>query len=585
MSDGGFTTEDLPRFDRRSVELRAPFSRIGSGRLGGKAQGLVFIRETIESRLDGDTFPGITIDIPPLAVVATDVFDAFMEGNGLYEIANAELSDDEIANAFQQADLPQEIVGDLEALIDQVHTPLAVRSSSLLEDDRFEPFAGVYQTKMIPNNQPDRSSRLRRLAEAIKFVYASTYFKAAKNYIRATEKVVTTEKMAVIIQMAVGHQHNGRYYPQVSGVGRSFNFYPLGTGKPEEGVVNLVLGLGKTIMDGDLAWSYSPERPLAPPPFASPHDRLKGTQTRFWAVRMAPPAEPNPIAETEFLVKDELAAAEQDGTLTYLASTYDGEFNRMSPGTTAAGPRVVDFAPLLVLGEYPLNEAVKALLAICEEHVGSPVEVEFAATFPEPGTDAQARLAVLQVRPMAVSHERVDIADEELTQPDVLVASEYVMGNGALDQLQDVIYLKPDSFETLHTRAMAAQLDVMNTRLMAEGRRYVLLGFGRWGTSDPWLGIPVKWGQICGAKVVIEATRPGMVVEPSQGSHFFHNITSFRVSYFYVHHGLKPGIDWEWLEAQPTMAETEFLRHVRLPRPLRVKVDGRTGRGAIWHQG
>jgi hypothetical protein len=303
MSDGGFTTEDLPRFDRRSVELRAPFSRIGSGRLGGKAQGLVFIRETIESRLDGDTFPGITIDIPPLAVVATDVFDAFMEGNGLYEIANAELSDDEIANAFQQADLPQEIVGDLEALIDQVHTPLAVRSSSLLEDDRFEPFAGVYQTKMIPNNQPDRSSRLRRLAEAIKFVYASTYFKAAKNYIRATEKVVTTEKMAVIIQMAVGHQHNGRYYPQVSGVGRSFNFYPLGTGKPEEGVVNLVLGLGKTIMDGDLAWSYSPERPLAPPPFASPHDRLKGTQTRFWAVRMAPPAEPNPIAETEFLVK------------------------------------------------------------------------------------------------------------------------------------------------------------------------------------------------------------------------------------------------------------------------------------------
>jgi hypothetical protein len=236
-------------------------------------------------------------------------------------------------------------------------------------------------------------------------------------------------------------------------------------------------------------------------------------------------------------------------------------------------------------GEYPLNEAVKALLAICEQRVGSPVEIEFAATFPEPGTDAQARLAVLQVRPMAVSHERVDIADEELTQPDVLVASEYVMGNGALDQLQDVIYLKPDSFETLHTRAMAAQLDVMNTRLMAEGRRYVLFGFGRWGTSDPWLGIPVKWGQICGAKVVIEATRPGMVVEPSQGSHFFHNITSFRVSYFYVHHGLKPGIDWEWLEAQPTMAETEFLRHVRLPRPLRVKVDGRTGRGAIWHQG
>ncbi|MHC4143046.1 MAG: PEP/pyruvate-binding domain-containing protein, partial [Planctomycetota bacterium] len=365
MSDGGFgfTTEDLPQFDPRSLELQTSFSRIGSGSLGGKAQGLVFIRKTIESRLGGDTFPGITIDIPPLAVVATDVFDAFMEHNGLYEIANAELSDDEIANAFQQADLPQEIVGDLEALIDQVHSPLAVRSSSLLEDDRFEPFAGVYQTKMIPNNQPDRSARLRRLVEAIKFVYASTYFKAAKSYIRATEKVVTTEKMAVIIQKAVGHQHNGRFYPQLSGVGRSFNFYPLGTGKPEEGVVNLVLGLGKTIMDGDLTWSYSPARPLAPPPFASPHDRLKGTQTRFWAVRMSPPPTPNPTAETEFLIKDELAAAEQDGTLTYLASTYDGEFNRVSPGTTLAGPRVLDFAPLLVLGEFPLNEAVKALLS------------------------------------------------------------------------------------------------------------------------------------------------------------------------------------------------------------------------------
>jgi hypothetical protein len=585
MSEDGFATEDLPQFDRRALELRTPFSRIGTGRLGGKAQGLAFIRGTIESRLGGDAFPGITIDIPPLAVVATDVFDAFMEHNGLYEIAHAEHPDDEIANAFQQAHLPEEIVVDLEALIDQVHTPLAVRSSSLLEDDRFEPFAGVYQTKMIPNNQPNRAARLRRLVEAIKFVYASTYFKAAKNYIRATEKVVRTEKMAVIIQKAVGHQHNSRFYPQVSGVGRSFNFYPMGTGKPQEGVINLVLGLGKTIMDGDLAWSYSPVRPLAPPPFASPHDRLKGTQTTFWAVRMSPPAQPDPIAETEFLVKDGLEAAERDGTLTYLASTYDGEYNRLSPGTTSAGPRVVDFAPLLVLEEYPLNNAVKTLLTICEEHVGSPVEIEFAATFPEPGTDARARLAVLQVRPMAVSHERVDVADEELTRPNVLVASEYVMGNGALDKLQDVIYVKPDTFETLHTRAMATQLDVLNTRLMVEGRRYVLLGFGRWGTSDPWLGIPVKWGQICGAKVVIEATRPGMVVEPSQGSHFFHNITSFRVSYFYVHHGLKPGIDWAWLDAQPAHSETEFLRHVRLDAPLQVKVDGRTGRGAIWHRG
>jgi hypothetical protein len=584
MSDGEFVTRDIPPFNRSLFESGAPFARIGGGGLGGKAQGLILIRESIESKLGPDMFPELVIDIPTLTVVATDVFDAFMHGNGLHEIAFSDLPDHEIAHAFQKAKLPTEFVGDLEALIDQVHSPLAVRSSSLLEDSLFEPFAGVYQTKMTPNNQPDRASRLQRLVEAIKFVYASTYFQAAKNYIRGTDKVIMDEKMAVIIQKAVGNHHNDRFYPEVSGVGRSYNFYPLGGGKPEEGVVNLALGLGKTIMDGEITWLYSPTRPLTPPPFASAHDRLKGTQTTFWAVQMGTPPEHNPIAETEFLVKADLVAAETDETLTYIASTYDGRSNRLSPGTGRPGPKVVDFSPLLVLEEYPVNEAVKTVLSICEQRVGLPVEIEFAVTFPQRNGPGHARLGLLQVRPMLVSHDRIEITEQELMQPNLLVASNYVMGNGITDTIHDVVYVKPDSFDTQHTRAMATQLDQLNARLMAEGRRYLLIGFGRWGTSDSWLGIPVKWGQICGAKVIIEATLPDMIVEPSQGSHFFHNVTSHRASYFHVHHGARPGIDWSWLAAQQIVAETPHLRHVRLTSPLLVKVDGRTGRGAIWHQ-
>ncbi|MHC4217042.1 MAG: PEP/pyruvate-binding domain-containing protein [Planctomycetota bacterium] len=583
MSDRDPAPRDIPLLNGTPAALEAPFTRIGSGRLGGKAQGLIFIRESIEAQIGPDRFPGLTIDIPPLTVVATDVFDAFMERNKLHEIALSDAPDDQIGNAFQRADLPREIVGDLEALIDQVHSPLAVRSSSLLEDDQFEPFAGVYQTKMTPNNQSDRAARLLRLSEAIKFVYASTYFRAAKNHIRATEKDLDHEKMAVIIQKAVGRAHNNRFYPEVSGVGRSFNFYPLGTIKPEEGVVNIVLGLGKTIMDGEVGWSYSPARPLSSPPFASAHDRLEGTQTKFWAVRLGPPPQRDPISEIEYLVQEHLGAAEDDGTLTHIASTYDNESNRLSPGTRASGPRVLDFAPLLVLEEYPLNEVVKTVLGVCEEQRGTPVEIEFAVTFPPPDTPGPARLGLLQVRPMVVSHERVEITGEELVKQNLLLASNHVMGNGTIDEIRDVVYVKPRSFDTRHTRTMATQLDQMNSQLMAEGRPYLLIGFGRWGTSDPWLGIPVQWGQICGAKVVIEATLPNMIIEPSQGSHFFHNITSFRVSYFYHYHGARPRIDWRWLDQQQTAAETEFLRHVRLEGPLLVKVDGRTGRGAIWY--
>jgi hypothetical protein len=577
------TENEVPYFTRAFFTSGESFSRIGDGELGGKARGLLFGKSTIDSKLDHEEFPSLAVAIPTSTVLTTDVFDAFMERNSLWGVALSDSPDDRIGHAFQEGDLPVEFLGDLRALIEQVHSPLAIRSSSLLEDAMFRPFAGVYQTKMIPNNQPDPDARFRKLVEAIKFVFASAYSKGAKSYLRATDRTVADEKMAVIIQEVVGDRHFDRFYPQVSGVARSHNFYPMGSVKPEEGVVSLALGLGKTIVDGGVSWSYSPAHPKAPPPFASASDQLKNTQLEFWAVNMGEPPEYDPIAETEYLVKADLQAANLDDSLRFVASTYDAQGERIVLGTGRDGPRVLNFAPLLDLEEFPLNRIVKRLLSACETEMGTDVEIEFAVTFPS-GKDEPARFGFLQVRPMVVPEEMVEITDDEMSAPTVLLASDRVMGNGIEETIRDVVFVKPESFEARFTTTISDQLERLNLTLMSEDRPYLLIGFGRWGSVDPWLGIPVKWGQICGAKAIVEATLPDMNVEPSQGSHFFHNISSFQVSYFSVHHERKPNIDWNWLKIQKTVAETEHIRQVRSEAPLRIKVDGRTGRGAIWYQ-
>ncbi|MDY7107717.1 MAG: PEP/pyruvate-binding domain-containing protein [Planctomycetota bacterium] len=584
MIERGDASREIPPFDRTFFESGEAFTRIGGGSIGGKAHGLVFIRDILEGDLEPGAFPSVRVNIPTLTVVGADVFEAFMQRNGLEEIAFSDAPDERIAHAFQRADLPTEVLGDLKALIDQVHSPLAVRSSSRLEDALFRPFAGVYATKMTPNNQPDPALRFRRLVEAIKFVYASTFFKAARSYIRSTDEDPRQERMAVIIQEVVGARHGDRYYPDVSGVCRSYNFYPLGRTRPEDGVVDLALGLGKTIVDGGVTWCYSPARPQAPPPFGSVKELMKNTQTKFWAVNMGRPREVDPTAEEEYLVQADLAAAEYDGTLPHVASTYDAASDRLVLGTAGRGPRAINFAPLLELKRYPLNDIIRRMLSACERALDGPVEIEFALTFPHPGGADTARVGFLQVRPMVVSEERVEITEQELRRPDLVTASRRVMGNGVNRSVCDVVYVKPESFDASLTPRIAAQLEQFNTPLLAEGRPYLLIGFGRWGSSDPWLGIPAKWGQICGARVIIEATLPNMIVELSQGSHFFHNISSFQVSYFSVDHQRGPGIDWAWLDARPRVAETDLVRHVRLEEPLLVKVDGRTGRGAVWQR-
>jgi hypothetical protein len=573
---------ELPVFDRKFWDGTFRCTQIGSGSLGGKAKGLVFIKDLLAKRINASSFSDVDINVPTMAVIATDCFDQFIAQNRLAALPFEEMPDDRIAQAFQKCDLPVELLGDLRALNVQVKTPLAIRSSSLLEDALERPFAGVYATKMIPNNQFDPDIRFRRLVEAVKFVYASTYFREARDYIRTTGTKPGEEKMAVIIQEVVGQRRGDRFYPDISGVARSYNFYAFEPARPEDGVVTLALGLGKTIVDGGIAWTFSPTYPEKPPPFATVQELVKGTQTEFWAVNMGKPPAYDPVSETEYMVHGNLADAEADEALSLLASTYDPERDRIVPGIGSRGPRILNFAPMLVREEFPLNDLVKALLNASEKTVKAKVEIEFAITLQgRRGDRPRARLGFLQVRSMVVPDQVVDV---NLSDPRAIVASDMVMGNGTADDIQDIVFARPDKFSPMHTPAIAQQLESVNRELQQQHRPYLLIGFGRWGSSHPSLGIPVDWSQISGARAIVEATLPEMNVELSQGSHFFHNLSSFRASYFMVQHGRRPGINWDWLNRQPVVRETEFIRHVRPTARLSVRVDGRTAKGVILQQ-
>lgn len=565
----------IQAFRRNFFDADRPLALIGSGSIGGKATGLAFIHDVLVSKFKSGDFPGFEINIPTFAVIGTDVFDAFLEQNTLTELAHSEAGDDVIALGFLHAPLPAEILGDLRGLIEKVHTPLAIRSSSLLEDALYQPFAGVYTTKMIPNNQPSPDVRFHKLMEAIKLVYASAFAKAAKDYIRGTGRSPYDEKMAVIIQEVVGLRHADRFYPNVSGVARSYNFYSMGRSKPNDGVASLALGLGKTIVDGGKCWTYSPAYPGISPPFSSASELLEQTQTEFWAVNMGKPPAYDPTKETEYLELLGIGDAAADGTLDHIASVYDAQADRLTIGAMREGPKVLNFAGTLALKDSPLNDIIRSLLVVSQDALESAVEIEFAVTF------NPHRLGFLQVRPMVVSSDRVEVTDDDMQKAGILLASMSVLGNGATETIRDVVYIKPETFAARHTPQIASELEVVNRKLLEENRPYLLIGFGRWGSSDPWLGIPVQWGQVCGARVIVEATRPGMDIELSQGAHFFHNLSSFQVCYFCVPYAGKYEINWRWLAGQKPESETNFIRHVALSAPLCVKVDGRSGRGVV----
>jgi hypothetical protein len=569
----------IPKFERGFFNSQHDFSYLGIGEFGGKVLGLINIKSKLEAKIDLPKYPSIKFSSPKFVVLRSKIFDNFMNDNDLWDTALSSESNTLLVSRFLEANLPVEILGDLRSLLMEVNSPLAIRSSSLLEDAAYEPFAGVYGTKMIPNNQTSFDERFNKFTDAIKFVYASTFFKESKDYIVTTKHKIQEEKMAVIIQEVFGSYYGNNFYPDFSGVARSINFYPFGKIKPFHGIVNLAVGLGKTIVDSGKVWSYSPFFPSTASPFSSIKDLIKNTQSKYWAVNLAHNIKYDPTKEEEFLTELNLENAEYDGILKYFASGYDIESEKMTYSLDKINPRIINFSPLLDFNTFHFNDFIKDLLKSCEEILSTTVEIEFAAKINR--KKDYLEFAFLQIRPMAVSETIVDIKLDELTNHEILAASDRTIGNGIDDSIKDVIFIKPDNFDKKNMVKIVAEIEILNKLLISKKKKYLLIGFGRWGSSDSWLGVPVVWSQISGARAIIESTLEKIDVDLSQGSHFFHNLSSFNTFYFSINYNSKFKIDWEWLNNQEISRELEYTKYITLEKPLLIKVDGRTGKGVI----
>ncbi len=567
-------------FSRRQFDASAGFLRIGSGSLGGKARGLAFMNAVLGLGGMSEGVTGVRVRVPPTAVVGTDVFDAFLDRDDLRQRVLGDVADDEVVRAFLDQKLPQEFLGDLRAFLRRVRYPLAVRSSSLLEDSQWQPFAGVYATYMLPNNHPRLGKRLDQLCDAIKLVYASTFSRAAKSYLEATGNRVEEEKMGVIIQEVVGRNHESYRYPDFAGVALSTNFYPTGGLRPEDGVAYVALGLGRTVVEGMRCLRFSPRQPQNLPQFGTVADMLRNSQREFFAVDISNPDSYPRAGEDSNLVRLSLEDAERHGTLAAVGSVYSAANDRIYDGIGRPGPRLVSFAHVLKSGLYPLAEVLEFLLELGRRSLNTAVEIEFAGLIGENGHPHE--LGFLQLRPLAAAQASARVEVDLLESPDALCATDAALGNGRIEEVRDIVYVPPDRFDRGRTVAIADEIGELNRQLRAEGRPYLLIGPGRWGSADRWLGIPVRWGQISGARTIVEADLEDFRVTPSQGTHFFQNLTSFQVGYLTVG-AARPAsrLDWAWLAAQPAHAETAHVRHLRLAGPLTILLDGRAGRAAI----
>jgi CheY-like chemotaxis protein len=567
-------------FRRQDPDPEATFMRIGAGSLGGKARGLAFIDSILKRYLQPEYFPDIRVSIPRSIVLCTDIFASFVERNNLGWVGGADLDDDEVLRLFLEAEFPDEVKQDLHAIVQHLRMPLAVRSSSLLEDALYQPFAGIYATLMIPNADEEPEFRYIELECAIKYVYASAYFRAARNYIEVTGHLAEDEQMAVIIQQLAGCTHDHYFYPHISGVARSFNYYPFGKAKAADGVVNLALGLGRQIVEGGVSLQFCPQYPRVYPQFATTKDYFSNSQHSFFALDLHPDTG-RVLDEDQNLAVLDLTKAEEHGTIRYLASTWSRENDTLYEGVFRKGRRILTFAPVLQSEVIPLSKILNLLMKLCQTAMNCAVEIEFAATLGE-HDGRPAEFSFLQVRPMVKEEGHVDLLLDERTDEEVLLRSDQVLGNG-LHLLRDIVYVMPDSFDASKTRVMAEQIDAINKKLVETNTPYLLIGPGRWGSSDPWLGIPVKFTCISGAIAIVETSLPTMLPDPSQGSHFFQNLTSFHIAYFTTRHFRhEHRIDWTWLDAQPEREHTDFVRHIVLDEPIEVRVDGRDGEGVIY---
>ena len=568
-------------FDRDKYDQYAHFARIGDGSLGGKGRGLAFLDNVVKTHPQFNQYPGVTVQIPKTVVLCTDVFDQFMEQNDLYGIALSDAPDDVILQHFLQAQLPDSYIDDFLTFFEATRSPIAIRSSSLLEDSHYQPFAGIYSTYMIPFLD-DRQEMLRMLAAAIKGVYASVYYRDSKAYMAATSNVIDQEKMAVILQEVVGKTYGDHYYPNISGVLRSLNYYPIGDETAEDGIASLALGLGKYIVDGGQTLRVSPYHPMQVLQMSEMETALRETQTRFYALDMKHVGTDFKVDDGFNILKLKVKEADRDGALHYIASTYDPYDQVIRDGLYEGGRKVMSFCGVLQQGVFPLPEILQMAMRYGAGAMRRPVEIEFACNL---NADKTGDFYLLQIRPIVDAKQTLVEDVAAISDADCLLRSHNSLGHGIVDDVTDVVYVKyDDQFTAMNNPAVASDIERLNRRFLDEGRHYVLVGPGRWGSSDPWLGVPVKWPHISAAKVIVEVAIRNYRVDPSQGTHFFQNLTSFGVGYFTVdtnHPGEGGLLRKDLLDQMPAVEETPLVRHVRFSRPLRIMMDGMKQEGVV----
>lgn len=562
------------RFDEYSN-----FARIGDGSLGGKGRGLAFIGAMVKRypKLEHDHF---AVTIPKTVVICTDIFDEFMETNELYPVALSDVDDETILKYFLRASLPARLIEDLMAFFDVVKSPIAVRSSSLLEDSHYQPFAGIYSTYMVPKLE-DKYDMLRTLSDAIKAVYASVFYRDSKAYMTATSNLIDQEKMAIVLQEVVGNRYNDRFYPTISGVARSLNFYPIGNEKAEDGIANIALGLGKYIVDGGQTLRFSPRHPHNILQMSTMDFALRETQTRFYALDLKNLADQFSVDDSFNLLRLNLKDADADGSLKFIVSTYDPYDQVIRDGYYPGGRKILSFVNVLQHEVFPLADTLDQILHVGQDEMGRPIEIEFAVNI-DPQNLGFATFYLLQVRPIVDNKE---VMEEDLTlveQEDTILTSTSVLGHGIVTDVQDIIYVKTGAFYSSNNQSIAYDIEKMNRQFTGEEKNYVLVGPGRWGSSDSWLGIPVKWPHISNARVIVECGLENYRVDPSQGTHFFQNLTSFGVGYFTINPFKGDGwFDEGYLNSLPAVEETEYLRHVRFDKPVVIKMDGKKSLGVV----
>ncbi len=575
----------IAKFDKNNFDEYFKFTRIGEGSIGGKARGLAFINMMIKNYSLFSKYKDVVITVPRTVVLSTDIFDEFLEMNDLYRIGFSDLSDDEILNHFVNAELPGWLHQNLYTFISIVKNPIAIRSSSKLEDSYFQPFAGIYSTYMIPLAESDHALTMRMLTNAIKSVYASVFYKSSKAYMAATSNILDEEKMGVILQEVCGSKYGDRYYPTFSGVARSINFYPIKPEKPEDGIANVAFGLGKYIVDGGLSLRFSPAFPKKVLQLSSTDMILRDTQKYFYSLDLSSESFVTSTDDSMNLFRLKISDAEKDNSLRNIVSVYDYENNLIRDGNTYSGKKVVTFSPILNHNVFPLADILKELLEIGQKEMNVPIEIEFAVNLNVPEGSPNI-FSFLQIRPIVTSEQGMMVKIGNIKNEEVIILSHSALGNGIFKNIHDFIYIRPESFNPSKTAETGRRLESLNKMMKEEKRNYILVGPGRWGSSDPWLGIPIKWPQISEAKIIIESGLENYRIDPSQGTHFFQNLTSFGVGYMTINPFINDGIyDLNYLNEMQPVSEDEFIRHVHFDRPLKIMIDGRTNTGVVFKEG